>query len=133
MRLFVTGGSGVIGRAFLAQAEAAGHLLTAPGRDDLDLFDQAAVTAAVSGTDAALLNTQLTGAVKPTSAATTTAPPSWRLERNIHYGGLPGISPGQNMPVGGPRAPAFVARPLRRGGESAARRGWRRPAQLDPP
>ena len=49
MRLFITGGSGVIGRALLPQAEAAGHLLTAPGRDDLDLFDQAAVTAAASG------------------------------------------------------------------------------------
>jgi nucleoside-diphosphate-sugar epimerase len=54
MRLFITGGSGVIGRAFLPQAKAAGHLFTAPGRDDLDLFDQPAVTAAVSGADAVI-------------------------------------------------------------------------------
>jgi nucleoside-diphosphate-sugar epimerase len=60
MRLFITGGSGAVGRAFLPQAEAAGHLLTAPGRDDLDLFDQAAVTAAVSGADTVIhLATQI--------------------------------------------------------------------------
>ncbi len=32
MRLLVTGGTGVLGRAFVPLAAAAGHQLTAPGR-----------------------------------------------------------------------------------------------------
>jgi nucleoside-diphosphate-sugar epimerase len=54
MRLLVTGGTGVLGRALLPQAEAAGHELHAPGRTELDLFDPAAVAAAVRGVDAVL-------------------------------------------------------------------------------
>lgn len=54
MRLFVTGGTGVIGRAFLPAADAAGHGLVAPARTELDLFDSHAVTAAVAGSDAIL-------------------------------------------------------------------------------
>ena len=54
MRLLVTGGSGVLGRAFGPLARAEGHQVDAPGRAGLDLFDPAAVAAAVSGADAVL-------------------------------------------------------------------------------
>jgi len=54
MRMLVTGGTGVLGQAFRPLAEADGHQLTAPGRDELDLFDPAAVSAAVRGIDAVL-------------------------------------------------------------------------------
>jgi nucleoside-diphosphate-sugar epimerase len=54
MRLLVTGGSGVLGRALLPHAQAAGDQLTMPGRDELDLFDPAAVADAVSQVDGVL-------------------------------------------------------------------------------
>jgi 2-alkyl-3-oxoalkanoate reductase len=54
VRLLVTGGSGVLGRAFGPLARAEGHQVDAPGRAGLDLFDPAAVAAAVSGADAVL-------------------------------------------------------------------------------
>jgi nucleoside-diphosphate-sugar epimerase len=48
-RLLVTGGTGVLGRALRPAAEAAGYELETPGREELDLFDPAAVADAVSG------------------------------------------------------------------------------------
>ncbi len=54
MRLVVTGGTGVLGRALAPLAQAAGHELLAPTREDLDLFDPAAVAHAVQGSDAVL-------------------------------------------------------------------------------
>jgi len=54
MRLLVTGGTGVLGQAFLPLANAAGHELRTPGRAELDLFDPAAVQAAVRDVDAVL-------------------------------------------------------------------------------
>lgn len=54
MRLFVTGGTGVLGRALLPLAAAAGHAVEAPGHDELDLFDPAAVGDAVRDADAVL-------------------------------------------------------------------------------
>jgi nucleoside-diphosphate-sugar epimerase len=54
MRLLVTGGTGVLGRALRPLAEAAGHELHAPSRTELDLFDRAAVAAAARGIDAVL-------------------------------------------------------------------------------
>jgi nucleoside-diphosphate-sugar epimerase len=51
LRLLVTGGTGVLGRALRPLAEAAGHELALPGREELDLFDPAAVAAAVRGVD----------------------------------------------------------------------------------
>lgn len=53
MRVFVTGGSGVLGRALLPRLAAAGHEVRAPGRIDLDLFDAAAVGEAVADAEAA--------------------------------------------------------------------------------
>lgn len=47
MRLFVTGGTGVLGRALRPVARAAGHDLVTPGRDRLDLFDPLAVADAI--------------------------------------------------------------------------------------
>jgi nucleoside-diphosphate-sugar epimerase len=44
MRLLVTGGTGVLGRALRPLAEEAGHELAMPGREELDLFDPSAVT-----------------------------------------------------------------------------------------
>lgn len=46
-RLLIMGGTGVLGRALLPLAEAAGHEVHAPSRAELDLFDRAA---AVCGT-----------------------------------------------------------------------------------
>jgi nucleoside-diphosphate-sugar epimerase len=54
MRLLVTGGTGALGRAFVPAAEAAGHEVTAPRHSELDLFDRAAVTAALADADAAV-------------------------------------------------------------------------------
>jgi nucleoside-diphosphate-sugar epimerase len=54
MRLLVTGGTGVLGRALRPAAEAAGHELRMPARAELDLFDPAAVTEAAADVDAIL-------------------------------------------------------------------------------
>lgn len=54
MNLFCTGGSGVLGQALIPQAGAAGHELIAPSHRELDLFDAASVTRAVSAADAVL-------------------------------------------------------------------------------
>ena len=48
MHVFVTGGTGVLGRAAVPLLAAAGHQVTAPGSGDLDLFDPAAVRWAVA-------------------------------------------------------------------------------------
>ena len=52
MRVLVTGGSGVLGRALLPLLEAARHDVRAPSRHDLDLFDARAVGEAVADADA---------------------------------------------------------------------------------
>jgi nucleoside-diphosphate-sugar epimerase len=54
MRLLVTGGTGVLGRALGPLARGAGHELLAPTRDELDLFDPVAVAHAVNAVDAVL-------------------------------------------------------------------------------
>ena len=54
MRLFVTGGTGVLGRALEPEAAAAGHELALPRHRELDLFDRDAVGEAVRGFDAVL-------------------------------------------------------------------------------
>ena len=54
MDLFLTGGSGVLGRALEPLAGPAGHTLRTPSHHDLDLYDPAAVARAVSGADAVL-------------------------------------------------------------------------------
>ena len=54
MRLLVTGGTGVLGRALRPHAEAAGHDLAMPGHEELDLFDPAAVADAVRDVDGVL-------------------------------------------------------------------------------
>jgi nucleoside-diphosphate-sugar epimerase len=54
MRLLVTGGTGVLGRALAPLAEAAGHELAMPRREELDLFDPSAVADAVRDVDGVL-------------------------------------------------------------------------------
>ncbi len=54
VKVLVTGGSGVLGRAVLPRLVAAGHEVRAPTRADLDLTDVDAVSAAVAGVDGAL-------------------------------------------------------------------------------
>jgi nucleoside-diphosphate-sugar epimerase len=51
MRLLITGGTGVLGRALRPIAEAAGHDLVLPGREELDLFDASAVADAMRDVD----------------------------------------------------------------------------------
>jgi nucleoside-diphosphate-sugar epimerase len=51
MRLLITGGTGVLGRALRPLAEAAGHESAMPGREELDLFDPASVADAVRDVD----------------------------------------------------------------------------------
>jgi nucleoside-diphosphate-sugar epimerase len=54
MRLLVTGGTGVLGHALRPFAEAAGHELAMPAREELDLFDPSAVGDAVNEADGVL-------------------------------------------------------------------------------
>jgi nucleoside-diphosphate-sugar epimerase len=54
MRLLVTGGTGVLGRALRPLAETAGHECAMPGREELDLFDRSAVADAVRDVDGVL-------------------------------------------------------------------------------
>ena len=54
MRLLITGGTGVLGRALRPLAEAAGHEFAMPGREELDLFDPSAVAGAVRDVDGVL-------------------------------------------------------------------------------
>jgi nucleoside-diphosphate-sugar epimerase len=51
MRLLITGGTGVLGRALQPLAAAEGHELAMPGHQELDLFDPSAVADAVRGVD----------------------------------------------------------------------------------
>ena len=73
MRLLVTGGTGVLGRAFLPLAEAEGHQVSAPGRAELDLFDPAAVAGQLRGVDAVL---HLATRIQPLE--TMGQPQAWR-------------------------------------------------------
>jgi nucleoside-diphosphate-sugar epimerase len=54
MRLLVTGGAGVLGRALRPLAEAAGHECVMPAHEELDLFDPSAVAAALHAVDGVL-------------------------------------------------------------------------------
>jgi nucleoside-diphosphate-sugar epimerase len=51
MRLLITGGTGVLGRAVRPLAEAAGHELAIPEHQELDLFDPVAVADAMRDVD----------------------------------------------------------------------------------
>jgi nucleoside-diphosphate-sugar epimerase len=75
VRLFITGSGGVLGRQFCPIAQAAGHDLEMPGRAELDLFDPAAVTAAVrnAGAEAVL---HLATRIRPLSELGD--PDAWR-------------------------------------------------------
>jgi nucleoside-diphosphate-sugar epimerase len=52
MRILLTGGSGVLGRALRPLLRADGHEIIAPGSRELDLFDAAAVQPAMTGIEA---------------------------------------------------------------------------------
>jgi dTDP-4-dehydrorhamnose reductase len=54
MRLPMTGGTGVLGRALRPLAEDAGHEFAMPGHEELDLFDPSAVADAVRDADGVL-------------------------------------------------------------------------------
>jgi nucleoside-diphosphate-sugar epimerase len=54
MRLLITGGSGVLGRALRPLAEGEGHAFEMPGHQELDLFDPSAVADAVRDVDGIL-------------------------------------------------------------------------------
>jgi nucleoside-diphosphate-sugar epimerase len=73
LRLLVTGGAGVLGRALQPLAEAAGHELAMPTRDEFDLFDPSAVRDAVRGVDGVL---HLATRVRPVELLSD--PDAWR-------------------------------------------------------
>ena len=73
MRLLVTGGTGVLGRAMRPLAEAAGHELAMPARDELDLFDPSAVADAVRDVDGIL---HLATRIRPVEQLSD--PDAWR-------------------------------------------------------
>lgn len=52
MRIFITGGSGVLGRNLLPLLRANGHEVTAPGSREVDLFDAGVVREVVKGHEA---------------------------------------------------------------------------------
>jgi nucleoside-diphosphate-sugar epimerase len=54
LRLLITGGTGVLGRALRPLAAAAGHECVMPGHGELDLFDPCAVADAVRDVDGVL-------------------------------------------------------------------------------
>ena len=54
LRLLITGGTGVLGCALRPLAEAAGHEVAMPGREELDLFDPSAVADALRDVDGVL-------------------------------------------------------------------------------
>lgn len=54
LRLLITGGTGVLGRALSPLAEEAGHEVAMPAREELDLFDPSAVADAVRDVDGVL-------------------------------------------------------------------------------
>jgi nucleoside-diphosphate-sugar epimerase len=54
MRLLITGGTGVLGRALRPLAEAADYEFAMPGHEELDLFDPSAVAAAMRDVDGIL-------------------------------------------------------------------------------
>jgi nucleoside-diphosphate-sugar epimerase len=54
MRLLITGGTGVLGRALRPLAEEAGHEFAMPRHEELDLFDASAVAGAMRGVDGVL-------------------------------------------------------------------------------
>ena len=54
MRLLITGGTGVLGRALRPLTAAEGHEFEMPAHEELDLFDPSAVADAVRGVDGVL-------------------------------------------------------------------------------
>jgi nucleoside-diphosphate-sugar epimerase len=54
MRLLITGGTGVLGRALRPVTEAAGHELATPRHEELDLFEPSAIADAMRDVDGVL-------------------------------------------------------------------------------
>ena len=73
MRLLVTGGTGVLGRALQPLAEAAGHELAMPRHEELDLFDSPAVAHAMRDVDGVL---HLATRIRPVEQLSD--PDAWR-------------------------------------------------------
>jgi nucleoside-diphosphate-sugar epimerase len=73
MRLLITGGTGVLGRALRPLADAAGHECEMPGHEELDLFDPSAVADAVRDVDGVL---HLATRIRP--AELLSDPDAWR-------------------------------------------------------
>ena len=71
--MLVTGGTGVLGRALKPLAEDAGHELAMPRREELDLFDPAAVGQAVRDVDGVL---HLATRIRPVEQLSD--PEAWR-------------------------------------------------------
>jgi nucleoside-diphosphate-sugar epimerase len=84
MRIFVTGGSGVLGRGLVPLLRADGHEVIAPGSRELDLFDVKAVEAATEGVEAIYhLATRI-----PTGERAS-APGAWDENNRLRSNGTP--------------------------------------------
>ena len=73
MRLLVTGGTGVLGRALRPVAEAAGHEFAMPKHEELDLFDPSAVALAMRDVEGVL---HLATRIRPVEQISE--PDAWR-------------------------------------------------------
>jgi nucleoside-diphosphate-sugar epimerase len=73
MRLLITGGTGVLGRALLPLAVVAGHEVVSPGHGELDLFDSTAVADAARDADGVL---HLATRIRPLEELSN--PEAWR-------------------------------------------------------
>jgi nucleoside-diphosphate-sugar epimerase len=73
LRLLITGGTGVLGCALRPLAEAAGHEVAMPRREELDLFDPSAVADAVRDVDGVL---HLATRIRPVEQISE--PDAWR-------------------------------------------------------
>jgi nucleoside-diphosphate-sugar epimerase len=84
MRIFVTGGSGVLGRGLVPLLRSDGHEVIAPGSRELDLFDVQAVDVAMRGVEAVYhLATRI-----PTGERAS-APDAWDENNRLRRDGTP--------------------------------------------
>lgn len=86
MKILMTGGSGVLGRAAAPLLSAAGHDVFAPSRGELDLFDWVSVRRAAAGRDAVV---HLATSIPPREAQGD--PDAWRANDRLRAEATPSL------------------------------------------